>query len=749
MIDTKSNSIQDEFKKVTADILNANNRLLLNSDGSSMFPVLHAGDKLIVNKIDASAIVKGDIIVWTTHNKTIGHRVLSTRKSGNFISIQTRGDNCRNADQPPQANDVIGKVTGFIRNEKEQSLDSFYYRFFTFLILHFGLLVRPSIRIVYKATVAKNKATELFQKTVANLRLIIADSKLLVLKNGIIALFQGVLPFAIIYLLKRLIDDLTTIQTAATSQHIWHLEMLIAITGFVFLLNLILNSTGTYIREKLSQSIALSIYSLLHTKHSQLDYANLENPEQQDKIHRATVEAGFRPNKLVQACLTLVRSIAAGIIIVAMMFSIHWSIVVILTLGLLPGLIVRFRYSRKLYTLNKNNSQKERQAYYYSRVLTAIPFAKELRLFSIANVFSSRYTTLQTNINNDKNAIYRKQMWSEIISQTIAIILIFVSFGFVSLLALQGKITIGTVVLFFLVFQRGFVILKELFQSIASLYEDNIFFADFVSFLQFPNHPSSPDSVAVSPLKKGISFNDVSFQYPSSARLALKNISLHIPAGKTIALVGANGSGKTTLIKLLCGFYEPTQGSIFFDESKRTASNQAETRKGITAVFQDFALYNMTAAENIWLGNSEAPMDFAKIKNAGIQAGIDDSLEKLPKAYHNMIGNFFEKGEELSIGQWQKLAIARAFYRNSDILLMDEPSSALDAETESQLIESLRTLAQDKTVLIVSHRFSTIQWVDTIYVMDEGKLVESGNHSELMNLKGKYYTMYSLQNNKL
>ena len=381
-------------------------------------------------------------------------------------------------------------------------------------------------------------------------------------------------------------------------------------------------------------------------------------------------------------------------------------------------------------------------------MITGKPFAKELRLFATAPLFISRINSIQKDLYQRKNRIYRKQLIADIISQTISIVLIFVAFGFVAFLAIQGKLTIGTVVLFFLVFQRGFVIIKDMLQSVATLYEDNIFFADFTSFLHLSSTKEAEQAIStqtMAKLQKGITVDNVSFQYPSSSRKALDAVSMTIPAGKTVALVGANGSGKTTLVKLLCGFYQPTQGTILFDNIALTESNQEEFRKEITAVFQDFALYNMTASENIWMGNPSKHVDTDKVKESARMAGIHDVLKKLPAGFQNMIGNYFEKGEELSIGQWQKLAIARAFYRDSQIVMMDEPSSALDAGTETQIISHLRDLATNKTVLIISHRFSSIQWADIIYVMDEGKIVESGNHQELMNLKGHYCELYSLQ----
>jgi ATP-binding cassette subfamily B protein len=248
----------------------------------------------------------------------------------------------------------------------------------------------------------------------------------------------------------------------------------------------------------------------------------------------------------------------------------------------------------------------------------------------------------------------------------------------------------------------------------------------------------------VSILQKGIVVENVSFSYPSSRRKVLDSVSLEIPAGKTIALVGANGSGKTTLVKLLCSFYTPDSGRILFDNTNISEVAPEEIRKQITAVFQDFALYNMTAAENISIGDISTPLSPDAVKQSAQNAGIADILEGLPSGYNNIIGNLFENSEELSIGQWQKMAIARAFYRNSPILFMDEPSSALDAETELHLLQNLKTLSKGKTVLIISHRFTTIRWADMIYVLDNGKIIESGNHEQLMEKKGRYFSMFEM-----
>jgi len=226
----------------------------------------------------------------------------------------------------------------------------------------------------------------------------------------------------------------------------------------------------------------------------------------------------------------------------------------------------------------------------------------------------------------------------------------------------------------------------------------------------------------------------------------LKGVNISIPAGKTVAFVGANGSGKTTLIKLLCGFYQPDTGMISFDGINSRSIGQEKICENITAVFQDFALYNIPAIENLGLGNVKAELNLDRAMNAARDAGIADVIERLPDGYNTLLGNLFKGGEELSIGQWQKIAIARAFYRDSPLILMDEPSSALDASSELQIIRSLKTLSSDKTAVIISHRLSTVQWADLIYLFDKGEVLESGSHSDLMALKGKYYTLFNTAN---
>ena len=295
--------------------------------------------------------------------------------------------------------------------------------------------------------------------------------------------------------------------------------------------------------------------------------------------------------------------------------------------GCPSGILCALFLLKKLYKLNKSNSQKERELYYYNRLLTTLPFAKEIRLFGTSTFFKNRFDNIYKVLLKQKNILLHKRAWADIMAQSFAVALTFLSFGIISAFAIKGAISVGTVVLFFLIFQRGSGVLKDFFQSVAGLYEDNIFLSDFFDFLQLPPlHTSTQTSFPLNKLQKGIFVENVSFRYPSNQRKILDSVSIEIPVGKTVALVGANGSGKTTLVKLLCAFYNPDSGSIIFDNTNISEVPPEEIRKNITAIFQDFALYNMTAAENIYLGDITTLLSQDIIKQSAQHAGIADIL---------------------------------------------------------------------------------------------------------------------------
>ncbi len=746
----QTDELFSELYELSEELLTSDHNIKLRVGGWSMYPFSRNGDIIVFNKCKSSELKIGDIVIFKTEKKWIAHRLIKiVTKDAHTIYI-TKGDACKHKDPPFSEEKLLGKATSYSHNGKVKNLESLFYKTVGKLMVQFSWLFTPIITTLLLLKKIRSKGFKILSGVWKSLLFISRRSRKKTFFNLILAVFQGLLPFVIIYLFKWVIDDLWQIDhftranlVADKSQAFDKLIMLIIASGLVFLANSLITIINTESRERLSQSISLYIYDLLHKKHITLDMSCLEDSGQQNKIHRAVQEAGFRPLKMVTESLAILTSGVSCVFVFAMLLTVHWSVALLILVAVLPGFFVRFKFAAKLYQLNRSNSTKEREAYYYNRIITGLPFAKELRLFKLGNLFKTRFNNVQVYLHNRKNSLMRKKVIADILAQVFAVSLIFFSFGLVSWFAVKGSITIGTVVLFFLVFQRGFSVLKDLFNSVAGICEDNVFLQDFFDFLEMPSTNNVTDQAQnVRTLHKGISIEDVSFHYPSSQRKALENISLEIPAGKTVALVGANGSGKTTLVKLLCSFYKPDSGTILFDGANISETDPDEIRSQITAVFQDFALFNMSASENIWLGNSDGDINLNEIKKSAQNAGIADVLENLPDGYNNMLGNLFDKGEELSIGQWQKIAIARAFYRNSPILFMDEPSSALDAETELHLLQNLKMLAKNKTVLIISHRFSTIKWADMIYVLDKGKIIEKGNHEQLMQMKGKYSSMF-------
>jgi ATP-binding cassette, subfamily B, bacterial len=742
-------NIYSDLYQLTDDLLADNHQVKLKVGGFSMFPFLRKDDIITLCRCDINEVHPGDIVVFKTEKKWIAHRLIKiTSENGKTVFI-CRGDNSVNCDSPFTSESFVGKVLSFNRNGKEKNIEgSGNYEgkksnIHTSGLMHLLLVAHIRIYLLYFKSACHISAL------IKSLKFITQKSKGYFYINIIIAAFQGIIPFVIIYLVKLLIDGLTAFSLHSDQKStILLLTIIIILTGAAFLISSVLGLLNGYYRERLSQSVSNFIYNLIHRKHADLSMAYLEDSDQQDKIHRAIQEASFRPQKLLSETMSMITTIVSWLIIMAVFIKINWIIFVLLLIAVTPGFFVRLYFTGKLFRLNKSNSPKEREAFYYNRILTGIPFAKEIRLFGLGNFFNTRFYNIQNELHGKKNKILRKRLWLDILAQTFTVLLIFLSFAFVVNLAIQGTITAGSVVLFFLVFQRGFTVLKELFQSLAGLFEDSIFLHDFFEFLNLPLLQKQAPDKGLGTLEKGVIIKNISFKYPSSQRMALESVSLELPAGKTTAIVGANGSGKTTLVKLLCGFYSPDKGQILFDGIDISDIPSENLRKEITVVFQDFALYNLTAAENIALGDCNKPVNIDEIKKAAKNAGMDDVIEKLPNGYNTLLGNLFKKGEELSIGQWQKMAIAKAFYRDTSFLILDEPSSALDIETESNLLQNLSALSKDKTVLIISHRFSSIKWVDRIYVMDQGKVIESGSHQELMEMKKEYFRMFELSKNQ-
>jgi ATP-binding cassette subfamily B protein len=373
--------------------------------------------------------------------------------------------------------------------------------------------------------------------------------------------------------------------------------------------------------------------------------------------------------------------------------------------------------------------------------------AKEIRLFELGALFSRRYREVYQQLRKERFDLAIKRTVAELVTQTSGTLAVFLAYAVIAYRTVQGVITLGDLVMYYQAFQRGQGFLREMLGGLAGLYEDSLFLTNLYEFLDLkraviePTHPTRIPS----PVRAGITFHHVHFRYPNSPRTALRDVTLTIQTGEVVAFVGSNGSGKTTLIKLLCRLYDPTSGVITLDGIDLRQFETTALRRQISVVFQDYARYHLSASDNIWFGNVHQPPDQGQIAAAAIRTGADDIIHRLPQGYETILGKWFENGEELSIGEWQKVALARAFLRDAQIIVLDEPTSAMDAKAEYEMFQKFRQLAAGRIAILISHRLSTIRMADCIYVLEDGEIVESGKHEELVRCGGKYAQLFALQ----
>jgi ATP-binding cassette subfamily B protein len=380
-------------------------------------------------------------------------------------------------------------------------------------------------------------------------------------------------------------------------------------------------------------------------------------------------------------------------------------------------------------------------------MLTKDGYAKEIRLFGLGSLFTDRFRRLQSQLRNEKVGIATKKTFAELLTISTAICVSFGLLGYLALRTVQGLMSLGDLVMFYAAVQRGQALIRQVFNSIADLYEDDLFLGNLYKFLELKpklQEPPQPKSLN-RPLKSGIVFDHVSFQYPGDEHRVLEDIALTIRPGEHVALVGENGAGKTTMAKLLCRLYDPTSGAITLDGVDLREYATKDLRRSVSVVFQDYSRYQLTARENIWLGNVNVPPESLYVDRAARKAGIHPVISQLANGYDTVLGKSFDGGQELSTGEWQKIAIARAFLHDGEIIVLDEPSSSLDTQAEYEIFERFHHLMKGKTAILISHRLSTVKMVDRIYVLKHGRIAESGTHQELMKESRIYAGMFETQ----
>lgn len=560
----------------------------------------------------------------------------------------------------------------------------------------------------------------------------------------VLEIAQALIPIAIFITTKQLIDLLTTSMGPNTlNVASWYLILL---GGLGFAISA-LQSLTRVSSEVLRQQAKDYIYSMLHQKAASLDLEHFESPEFHNVLYRALEQSPHRPPMIVSNLLSILRSAISLSAIIALLITYRFSAVVVLLLLTIPSLSARIRYAGRLDSLLRQRTPETRRAWYLHEILTQIKYAQEVRIFGLARHFARQFAEARCRLRQDQLRDAQRRAAMEFVTGITETVPLLIVLMLLVRDATFGLITTGTFVMYFQAVMRARDSMQQLLTSIADAYENQLFLGSYRELMKLETRiADAPEPVrATPPGALSIVFENVCFGYPAADSLVFDGLSFCINAGEHVAIVGENGAGKTTLIKLLCRLYDPLSGSICVNGHNAKEYRVASYRRLFAVTCQDFIRYSFSARENIVIGDIENPIDDDSVRQAGRSAEIDDTLSLLPQGYSTILGCEMEGGSNLSAGQWQRIAIARAFYRDSPCVILDEPSSTLDAHRESALMERLRDLTSGRTAIIISHRLSLVQQADRIMVLQNGAIAESGSHEELLQRQGIYFSLYQSQ----
>jgi ATP-binding cassette subfamily B protein len=559
---------------------------------------------------------------------------------------------------------------------------------------------------------------------------------------------QGLLPVATVYLLRPFVDRLVAaIGTGGSWESLQPLLVVAAFMAGVMALSEVLQSAIEYVRTVQAELLQDHISGLVHAKSVAVDLAFYESPEYYDHLHRARGDASSRSLALLENGGSLLQNGLTLLAMAAVLMPYGVWLPVVLLVSTLPAFFVVLRSNQRYHRWWERTTPDRRWTQYYDLILTHSAAAAELRLFGLGQHFHTAYQAVRRRLRGERLQLIKAQNLARLGAGASALVVSGVAMAWMVWRAVQGLVTLGDLVLFYQAFQRGQGLMRSLLSNVGQIYTNGLFLRHLFTFLELPSHVVDPAQPLPAPpaLRQGIRLQQVTFRYPGSARAALCDFTLAIPTGQIVAIVGANGAGKSTLVKLLCRFYDPDAGRIELDGVDiRTLSVEA-LRRLITVLFQIPVPYHTTVRENIAFGDLAAAPNAAAIEVAARGAGAHEVIARLPRGYDTLLGKWFADGVELSAGEWQRLALARAFLRQAQIVILDEPTSFMDSWAEADWLARFRTLVRGRTALIITHRFTTAICADVIHVMQDGQIVESGSHDDLLAQEGLYAQSWRAQ----
>lgn len=574
--------------------------------------------------------------------------------------------------------------------------------------------------------------------------------------NIVLRLLRALLPVVTLYVGKLIIDEvirLTAVPDAPAGLAAWfsagllnHLIWLLAFELALAVLSDVLGRAVLLVDGLLSERFTNATSVLLMEHAATLDLEDFEDSELQDQLERARRQASGRLPLLsqllgqAQDVVTIV-TFAAGLVVYAP------GLIVLLFVALVPAFLGEFHFNARSYSLDFGRTQERRDLDYVRQTGASVDTAKEVKIFGLNAFLIDRYRSLAESFFQANSALARRRaLWGALLT-TIGTLGYYVAYALIAWRTLRGDFTIGDLTFLAASFRRLRNLLESLLTGFSTVAGQALYLDDLFSFFAVkPEIVSDPDALPFpEKIREGFVFEEVGFRYPGAERWAVRHLSFTLTAGEVVAFVGENGAGKTTIVKLLARLYDPDEGRILLDGHDLRRYDLEALRSNIGVIFQDFVRYHLSAADNIAVGRIEAREDRPRIEAAAERSLADEVIAKLPAGYEQIIGKRFRTGVELSGGEWQKVAIARAYMRDAQLLILDEPTAALDARAEYEVFERFKELSEGKTAVLISHRFSTVRMADRILVLADGAIEAEGTHEALMAEGGRYAELFELQ----